>query len=298
MSGGTKQTTETRDTSPWGPSQDYLKSGMSEANRIFQGGYGFQPDTTSHVVPFSDDTVAGMGIIRDRAGMDTSQPLSAVNGIIGSGGLNDWQTKAMGRMDEVSQGGGAPSDAFNAILDRSQTDAQHSVNQGAAAAGRYGGAVHQGNVAREVADVSNRMRVDDQRYREGRADAATGALFNGGQAAQGNVMNAVQAAPGAYNYNNAGATALLGLGQMNEDLSRRAIDDRTRIIGEYQNQPLSQLNNFMASIGGAGQLGGSSTTASQQPQQSPFLRALGGAAALSPLGPYGAVVGGALGAFG
>lgn len=66
---------------------------------------------------------------------------------------------------------------FEQALARSMSDASNDVNMGAAAAGRYGSAVHQGNVARELGDMSASARLD-QYYREREAQMQANSMLD------------------------------------------------------------------------------------------------------------------------
>lgn len=66
---------------------------------------------------------------------------------------------------------------FEQVLARSLSDASTNVNMGAAAAGRYGSAVHQGNVASELGDMSATARLD-QYYREREAQVQANAMLD------------------------------------------------------------------------------------------------------------------------
>jgi hypothetical protein len=66
---------------------------------------------------------------------------------------------------------------------------------------------------------------------------------------------------------------LFKLGQLNEDMYTRQMNDKLRIFNEQQNRPWENLSRFQAINSGAGQLGGSQTQTS--PGQNPFLQAAG-----------------------
>lgn len=66
---------------------------------------------------------------------------------------------------------------FEQRLARSLNDASNDVGMGAAAAGRYGSAVHQGNVASELSDMSASARLD-QYYREREAQVQANSMLD------------------------------------------------------------------------------------------------------------------------
>lgn len=95
---------------------------------------------------------------------------------------------------------------------------------------------------------------------------AAGALFGMGQQAQGNLASAYQGAQMP-------AQTLMNLGNMNEDLATRKMNDRLRRFDARNSVPWENLSRLNAIASGAGQLGSTQTQAS--PGQNPFLTALG-----------------------
>ncbi|MCP5099926.1 MAG: hypothetical protein GY943_30605 [Chloroflexi bacterium] len=94
---------------------------------------------------------------------------------------------------------------FSAVVDRTQQDAHDAVNMNAAAAGRYGSGVHQGNVAREIAGVTNRMLSDQYNREVGNMFTANQHEMAGRQQDYGNLFGAQNIRAGNYqrNFNNA-----------------------------------------------------------------------------------------------
>lgn len=86
--------------------------------------------------------------------------------------------------------------AFQDVLRQAQGAARESVNMSAGGAGRYGGGVHQGNLASEVGDLTSRMVGGEYQNWQNRRDAANSNLFNMGQAGIGTQMSANQGAAG------------------------------------------------------------------------------------------------------
>lgn len=202
--------------------------------------------------------------------------------------------------------------AFQQVLQQAQNSARDSVNMSAGGAGRYGGAVHQGNLASEVGDLTARMVGDEYRGWQNRRDAANSNLFNMGQTgvttqmganagignlgqnAISNMMSANNARAGlgqqaignlgtAYQGMQQPAQDYMQLGAMNEDLATRQMNDKLRVFNEKNNATWNQISKLNAIASGAGQLGGTQTTA--QPGQNPWLTGLGyGATGLGLLG--------------
>lgn len=192
--------------------------------------------------------------------------------------------------------------AFQDVLRQAQTSARDAVNMSAGGAGRYGGAVHQSNLASEVGDLTSRMVGQEYNNWQNRRDAANQNLFTMGQTGIGTQMNANTGAANigqqglanrmgaqsaifgmgqqgignlasAYQGLNQPAQDLMQVGAMNEDLATRQMNDKLRIFNEKNNAPWSQLGRLNAIASGAGQMGGTQTQS--QPGQNPFLTALG-----------------------
>ena len=67
MGSSSEKTVTQADAQPWEAAQPLLKKGIGEAEDLFDVGGMFQPNTTSQVVPWSDNTQAGMSDIQNRA---------------------------------------------------------------------------------------------------------------------------------------------------------------------------------------------------------------------------------------
>ncbi|RVQ21828.1 hypothetical protein CN067_11900 [Sinorhizobium meliloti] len=202
--------------------------------------------------------------------------------------------------------------AFQKVLQQAQGAARDSVNMSAGGAGRYGGAIHQGNLASEVGDLTSRMVGQEYNNWQNRRDTANQNLFSMGQTGIGTQMNANTGAAnigqqgltnrmntqgaifdmGQQGFGNLGnayqglqqpAQTMMQLGAMNEDLATRKMNDRLRLWSDKQNAPWEQIGRLNAIASGAGQMGGTTKTAA--PGQNPFLSALGyGATGLGLLG--------------
>jgi hypothetical protein len=192
--------------------------------------------------------------------------------------------------------------AFQDVLRQAQGAARDSVNMSAGGAGRYGGGVHQGNLASEVGDLTSRMVGGEYNNWQNRRDTANSNLFNMGQTGIGTQMNAQTGAAnigqtgqanriGAMNnlfgmgqqaLGNMGAAYtgmqqpandLMKVGAMQEDLKTREMNDKLRLFNDKKNAPWDQIGRLNAIATGAGQMGGTQTQSA--PGQNPFLSALG-----------------------
>lgn len=200
---------------------------------------------------------------------------------------------------------------FKRMLNRAENDARNSVNMSASAAGRYGGAVHQGEVAREVGDVADRMMGQNYYQHLNRQDAANNNMANLGQQGlgniqgfgqnisalgqqgignvqglAGNIFNAGQAGLGnmtnAYTGMKAPYTDMMGVGSQMEDLYKRQMDDKLRIFNAQNEQPWQQLARLM-SIANGGTPYATTNSTTTAPGPNPWLQGLGGIATLNGL---------------
>jgi hypothetical protein len=210
--------------------------------------------------------------------------------------LRNTQATANSRFDINS------NPAFQDVLRQAQGAARDSVNMSAGGAGRYGGGVHQGNLASEVGDLTSRMVGGEYNNWQNRRDTANSNLFNMGQTGIGTQMNAQT---GAANIGQTGQANRIGamnnlfdmgqsalgnmgaaytgmqqpandymkVGAMQEDLATRQMNDKLRLFNDKKNAPWDQIGRLNAIASGAGQMGGSTTQSA--PGQNPFLSALG-----------------------
>lgn len=242
MSGGGKTQTVTTSGSnaPWSKAQPALETGLNEATNLYEAGIGSQPYTGSTVIPYANQSVQGFDATENLANKAME------------GGDYGFMTGSMNQLGQYAGGqnlDGRNNPEFNKLVTRAQDDATNAVNMGAMAAGRYGSGVHQGNVAREVGNVTSNMLADNYNKEVG------------------NMFQAQSALPGAFGAANAPAQALGGVGQAYEDLAARQKNDELRIFDATQNAPWNQLGRLNAIATGAGSMGGTSTQAQRAPTQ-------------------------------
>lgn len=272
MSGGSKTQTTVQNTAPWSAAQPALQTGLKQAQNLFNADPTGQKSvyTGSTVVPWSQQTQQAMNAIQGTAqGNIGGAGLSGqYQDVINRGGFNDPQAAALANTRALA---GSTFDinanpAFQDVLRQAQESAGNAVNLSAGAAGRYGSGVHQGNLAREVGDLTSRMVGQEYNNWQNRRDAANSNLFNMGQQGLGNLGTAYQGLRQP-------AQDFMQIGAMNEDLATRQKNDELRIFNEQNNAPWNQLGRLNAIASGAGTMGGSQTQS--QPGQNPFLTALG-----------------------
>ena len=169
------------------------------------------------------------------------------------------------------------------MLKQATDSAGQAVDLGASAAGRYGSGIHQGNVAREVGNVAGNLTNNEYNNWQNRRDAANASLFNAGQQQQNNINSASDALGNAYNLALQPAQSRVGVGQMQEDLAGRTLNDQLRLWQGQQQAPKSALEWLSAIGSGAGSLGGTQSQTAQGPSASPFGQAAGGLLGLNSL---------------
>lgn len=236
--GGKNSTTQTTTAEPYAAAKPLLNQGMNDALGLYKSGGLVKPNTMSTVVPFSNQTMYGMQGLQGLGAANTNgQGLSGqYQGIINSGGFNAPQMAALRGIQDTATGSFNINEdpGFQQVLDKTRD----TVNQNAAAAGRYGSGTHQGVMGQEIGDLAARQFQNFQ----ARKDAAQGALFGAGQQGQQNLGAAYQGAQEAY-------SPLMQVGSMYEDLAGRQMNDQLRIAQERQNAPLA---NIQALLGIAG----------------------------------------------
>lgn len=263
MSGGTQTTTNTAE--PYGPLKPLINTAIRGGMKAFQNGYG--ANTGSNVVPMSRYTEGANSNLNRIANKNINSGRglqSQYQDVINQGGFNDSMKSALDQYQQTATAEYNPNanPGFQGVLDATLRDAEGGVNRSASAAGRYGSAVHQGQLGRSLGDISNQMRSADFNTFLGRKDNATGALGNLGQAGINNLGT-------AYQGMQAPAQTKLAVGSSYEDLYRRQIDDRNRV----QNLPWEQLSKLLAVGSGTGSY---NTTTTEAPGASPLLQLAGG----------------------
>lgn len=279
MGGGQNTTTQSTNNEPWSAAQPALKTGLSDAQTLYQGGVGGQTYTGSTVVPWAQQTTQGMDAQQNLAqsNMDGQGLSGQYQGIIDSGGYNPAQHASLAYTNGV---GTNPFDlsgnsAYQSYKSSQLDDLQTRIDQSLAAGGRYGSGAHTANLSRELGRAGTEMDLAQM----GRMDALNQQRFGMGQQGMNNLST-------AYDAQKMPIQDMMQIGGMNEDLYGRQLNDQLRIFESTQNAPWEQLARLNAIASGAGQFGTSTTTA-QMPGQNPLLTGLGyGMAGLGLLGGF------------
>lgn len=310
--GGTNTTTTVQDTSPWGPSQGYLKNAMGRASGMLKREEGFNPYPESTVVPYSDTTREGMqGVLNTARGgaPGTAQALSNARGVLGGGGamapIMDVATgqnaitagqyyEPIASGQEIQQG----NPYLMRALERGADEIQNRVGNEAAAFGRSGSGAMAGRMADSLGDYySGALAADYNNMRNRQMQAISG--LAGTQGA--NIANRVGAANSALGSGLAYSQAIPGfeaaqydpysrimdVGGMEDDLAARERQDEVRRWEGEENSDWTRLMNAMGIFSGGGALGGQSTATVQQPGANPWMQGAGlGLLGLGALGGF------------
>lgn len=248
--GGSNKTTTVASNQPYKAAQPLYDKAMGDAHKLYNEGALVQPNTMSTVVPYAEQTLAGMGDLQSLAQSNMGgQGLSGqLQGIINAGGYNQDQQTALEGIRNTATGDFDifADPAFQQVLDTTQ----NAVNQNAAGLGRYGSGTHTGVMTRELGDLGARQYQNWQ----ARRDAAQTQLFNAGQQAQQNLGTAFDLAQDP-------AKVSMGIGGMYEDLYGRTLNDQLRIANERANAPLANIQALLAAASGGGQYGTNTQTA-------------------------------------
>jgi hypothetical protein len=286
MGGSKPQTTTTvANNAPWSEAQPALKTGLADAQNLYKSGVGSQAYTGSTVIPFAQQTTAGMNSIQNTANQNMNgMGLSGqYQNTINSGGFNAPQQTAVNNLTQTATN---PFDitadpAYMRMRGAVADDVQNRVNENASAYGRYGSGMHTNAMTKTLGDTLAGMDTQQLDRMQGRQDAATQNLFNAGQQGFGNLGQ-------AYEGMKAPAQDQMGIGSMYEDLAGRLKNDELRIFQEQQQQPWNQLGRLNAIASGAGTMGGTSSSTAQMPGQNKFATGLGYATGIgSLLGSFG-----------
>lgn len=279
MGGGTQTTSQNSTSEPWIEAQEPLKQGIGAASDLASAG-AFDPYMGNTVTPWSTQTSRGnYGIEQFARNNEGTGPLGTqYQNIINNGGYNQQQTDALRPIQSVAAGDylNREDPNFERALSASRESIANQINLGASGAGRYNGATHWGNVAREVGNYEAGQRVGQYNMERDRQSQAAQTLFNAGQQGFSNLGQAYQQAKAPWQ-------DLREVGGYGEDLATRLKNDEIRRFEAQQAAPRQNIEWLNAIASGAGSLGGTSTATAQQPGQSPFATALGYGTGLASL---------------
>lgn len=305
-------TTQNKD--PWSGAQQPLKDIYAAAGNLYNSGYE---------QPYSGPVQADMhpmlsGAINNQWGMaaDGLPGVNAARGlaqdIVGNQGITAGQQGAIQGLGQVNaQYGnlwnaaeGQENPYLQSVINDNNRKISDRINSSMSGAGRYGSASHEGVAAREMAAAANPLLAQDYQNRQQmklQATQGSQGLFGQLSDIYSKGLNQAgqfsQLMPGLDQARFADQDRLMSLGQYLTGRDQADLAGRINYYNAQQSYPWENLARYNAILGGAGQLGGTQTTAQpvQQPSglQSAFGGALAGAGLGSIFGPVGAGVGAA-----
>lgn len=285
--GGTVNTNLSESNQPWKPAQSPIKTALGDAESLYKAGIGFQPYTGSTVIPFANQTVAGMNDIMknaDTKGGDLTKAYDFYGSTVDEGGLTAEQQDILGQWMGITKADpSTTTPEFDRVLNRMERDAADQVNLTTSGMGRYGSGTHQGVLADTVGGIADEMLVGEYVRNQNRAADARVNAAGLGQQGTANAMAAAGAMPAAYTALSAPAKDKMTIGSMYEDLATRTKGDELRIFNEANQAPLKAVEWLNAIGSGAGALGGKTSQTASKPAPNPFLQALAAATGASNL---------------
>lgn len=104
MGAGTQTTTNNTTAAPYKPARPLINTALNDALGAYRNGIGSQVYTGSTVIPFSNQTIAGMNDIMQNVGQNTgTRGISAQSqDIIRNGGFSDGQLQTMNGMQSLA----------------------------------------------------------------------------------------------------------------------------------------------------------------------------------------------------
>ena len=288
----TQQTTQSKD--PWSVAQPYLSQGMANASSLYSNDVGYQP------WPYGMQAAEDPNLVRGLSGQAeiANQSLGGTAGVRAgqAQGLNMIQNQGLSPevkslYDQIST---QQNPYLQDILNTSNRQIGDRVNSSMSGAGRYGSGAHTDVMARSLAEAANPILAQDYSQRQQqRQSLLEGGLNRAGQWAQlMPTLDAAQYAP---------SERLASIGKFETDRQQQVLDDQIKQYNAAMARPWEQLARYNAIIGGAGGLGGSSSslTSSTTPQPGLTQSLFGGALAGAGLGAsFGGLPGAGVGAVG
>ena len=244
MGSSTKQARSSSSSEPWGPQQEPIKYGMSEARKLYdQAGPSYYPGST----------VAGFSPEQNQAfGMGTQR---ATQGNAGMG-------IAQGYNNDVLQGKYLEDPNDGMMFQNIQQKIMPSVNSQFMGAGRSGSGLHADTLGRSLTEAYAPVAMQMRQYGLGQMDAAAN--------------RAPQFAQEDWNNIN----ALRDIGSQKQGQAQNEIQDAVNRHNYYNDLQANKLGQYMGFIGG--NYGGTQT--SSTPYQSPSVWSQLGGGALSLAG--------------
>jgi hypothetical protein len=268
-------TTSNTSNAPWIKAQPYVTAGMTNAQRLYNQGKGFNAPNFQTYVPFSAQTQGGLDQTWNLAQQGNplaGSSMATVGGIL-AGGAQDqkynqlYQQSAgdyagqMGKMDQLYSQAGNPyfEQATQIQADKTAADVQRQFG----GLGRIGSAADTGALVDQIGNMrtqalsnnwnqniaNQRGILGDENSLYGNYVGNQGNLLSGQTTGQ---LNAVGAAPGAYQQQYLPAERMGQVGQAYDDLATRTLQAKIDKFNTNQQAGWNRLGAYNQAISGTG----------------------------------------------
>lgn len=243
MGGGSQ--TQTTSAEPWKPTQDLLKTGLSDALKFYKDGIGSNIYTGSTVIPYSKQTQTGMNGLMGLANRQDggSGSLTAqMESLIRGGGFNSAQSAALKGLQGSATGA---LNRYNQLLSQNGFNwPQKMALEDAKSSFRANQPVFQGLIDSGGLTDDQRLAMDDYRTTatskfEPNADPNFQRVLSSALDAASNNVNMGAAAAGRYG---SGAHSSV-MGKTTGDLAAGMLSDR---FNDWQNRRDAANNSLFA----------------------------------------------------
>ena len=180
MGKGSSTQTVKQTNEPWGPAQPYIRKILREGGGLYDQGSTFVPAD-----PLQEESFQQREGLARQGNPLVPSVLGNAERVLGGGGMSDRQREVQSALMPYATGqylgGGNPY--LEGILDRTATDTSERIRSEMAGLGRTGSGAHQGILAENLADASNRLRYQDYNQQVQNQMAAAGQVYGMGDTA-------------------------------------------------------------------------------------------------------------------
>lgn len=302
MSGGSTQTSsQTSSSSPWKPSQGYLKDAMGRAGNMLDDGKGFKPFPQGSYTGMSGQTKTGLNMAQGIAGQGNAlaaPSMGFTKGLIGGqfdhdqSGYQALQGQGPNTEGDYRSMLGNVNSDFDKVVQNTADDLgdQYSRQFGGSS---FGSGQNVDYMTKGIGDVTSKMRSDNfynqQNLQRGLLDSITGVqqqgfnnqrgllgdMSNLSQMDIGNRMGGMGMADSVYNSQYLPAERMSEVGAAYDaDRTAQRTSDMD-LHNARQQAPWERLASAYGIFSGTGQQGQSLQTTTSQPTD-PWSKILGG----------------------
>ena len=248
---GNNSQTSTTINAPWKGAQPYLTQAMKAGQKLFNQKKGFNAPGFDTYVPFSDQTKTALSGIEGIAGQGNplaGQSMSAISGILG-GDISQKYSDLLSQTDNPHW--------EQAVQNESDKIANDVMGQ-FSSLGRTGSFANADELVGRLGDYRTQALSDRWDANIANQRGILGDMTNAR-------LNAVAAAPGAYQQQYLPAERMAQVGAANEDLATRQLQSRLDKFNTKQSAPWNRLQAYLGTITGASGGTGSQTATVQGP---------------------------------